>query len=496
MSPLQNSAIPHGCGLRFGLSCSSKTVIVSLLGITAVLAGPAPAAEEPQSKRDYLRIVRDYADALIDHGRDVYGKEHSPLFAEALDRTTMRILEGRVLARVSRIPRNEWGIRPHDRMISGGNPQHCLNLYQILYALAAITGEKRYADEADQSLKFFFDRCQSPATGLLCWGEHAGWDFRTERRIDKPAGNTHEFYRPWVLWDRSWHVAAAPCGRFALGLWEHQIGNHTTGDYSRHAAIDAHGPGTEAPYARHGGFYIETWAHAYKRHRESVFLQAIESVVDGLERARIHEGGMLTGGSKRRGSRRAYDVSLAVSLGNAADRVPDNLAVKLRTVASTNDAVFATTHGEGWAAPEDALWSNAYGGSGMAGTANVYMLRYRQERDEAYRRVVLRTADQYRRRTINLSKPVWPGTMGNVIFLMLNGHELTGDAQYLAAADRFAETGIALFLDDACPLPKASHVHDHYEAATNGDTLMMALLRLWQVRTAPAQKLTLVFTDR
>jgi len=44
-------------------------------------------------------------------------------------------------------------------------------------------------------------------------------------------------------------------------------------------------------------------------------------------------------------------------------------------------------------------------------------------------------------------------------------------------------------------MPKASHIHDHYEAVTNGDTLMMALLRLWQVQNQPERKLALVFTD-
>jgi len=132
----------------------------------------------------------------------------------------------------------------------------------------------------------------------------------------------------------------------------------------------------------------------------------------------------------------------------------------------------------------------------MAGSADVCMIRYRQVHVDAYRRVVLQTAEQYRNQEVNLSKPVWPGTMGNVILLMLNAHELTGEQKYLEAADRFAQKGLELFLGDGCPLPRASHVHDHYEAVTNGDTLMMALLRLWQVQNEPKRKLALVFTDR
>jgi hypothetical protein len=471
-----------------------KPLLVSALVLAALAGGSVALRAEPP---DGLAVVRAYADAMIAHGRDTYGEVHSPLFAEALDRRTMRMLEGERLARVAAIPRGEWGVRPHDRMLAGANPQHCQNLYQVLYALAEVTGDARYADEADRSLEFFFGHCQSPATRLFCWGEHSGWDFHTERRIAERAGNTHEFYRPWVLWDRSWQLAPEPCRRFALGLWEHQIGNHQTGDYSRHAAIDSHGPGTEAPYARHGGFYIETWAAAYEKTGEGVFLEATESVLDGLERARLREGGMLVSRTKRNGTRRPYDVSLAVSLGNAAAKVPPPLAEKMEEVAAANDRAFAEAHPEtSQAADAAALWSNAYGGGPPAGRANTCMTRYRQVPGDAYRRVVLQTADQYRRGPVRLDMPVWPGTVGAVIHLMLNAHELTGSDEYMAAADRFAGEAIGLFLGDGCPLPKASHAHDHYEAVTNADTLMMALLRLWQVHNRPDEELVLVECDR
>lgn len=459
---------------------------------------------------DYLKMVRDYADAMMENGRDVYGTQHSPLFAETLDRQTGRLLEGDALQQVAALPFDKWGIRPHDRMLAGANPQHCQNLYQILYALSTLTGQSRYAEAADESLQFFFTHCQSPVTGLLWWGEHAGWDFRTEQPIEKPAGTTHEFYRPWVLWDRSWQLAPEPCRRFALGLWEHQIGDHQTGDYSRHAAIDKHGPGTDAPYARHGGFYIETWAAAYRKTGDKVFLQAIDAVVDSLERARLHEGGMLVGGSKKKGGRTAYDVSLAVSLGHAAEQLPAELAGKLRNVASETDKTFAAAHPESpagvsrtlpgsgakKAASSAALWSNAYGGSPPAGAANVWLIRYRQVPVAAYRTQALKTAEAYCSQDIHLDQPVWPGTLGSVILLMINAHALTGDEQYLQAAERFAEQGVYLFFTEGSPLPKASHQHDHYEAVTNGDTLMMALLQLWQTRQRPDGKLGLVYCDR
>jgi hypothetical protein len=200
-------------------------------------------------------------------------------------------------------------------------------------------------------------------------------------------------------------------------------------------------------------------------------------------------------GSKKKGTRRAYDLSLAVSLGHSAQEMPAELAAKMREVASTNDRVFAEMQA-GTPGGGGNLWSNAYGGIGPAGAANLSMLRYRQVAGDAHRREVLRWADVYRPLDVNLSEPVWPGTVGSAVCLMLNAHELTGDDAYLDAADRFAKKGIELFLADGCPLPKASHVHDHYEAVTNGDTLMMSLMRLWQVRNKRTLKSKLVFTDR
>ncbi len=57
-------------------------------------------------------MVRSYADAMLDKGRDVYGPEHSPLFAAALDRRTFQPPEN---------PSAIEGIRSHDRALNGSN---------------------------------------------------------------------------------------------------------------------------------------------------------------------------------------------------------------------------------------------------------------------------------------------------------------------------------------------------------------------------------------
>jgi hypothetical protein len=193
------------------------------------------------------------------------------------------------------------------------------------------------------------------------------------------------------------------------------------------------------------------------------------------------------------------DLGLVISLWNAAPKLPDALANKLRGFASSQDVVLAQgiEANPAGAGKDKNVWSSGYGGSGgeAAGRANNAMLRYRQAQLDPHRKRVVAAADLYLTGAMDLRFPVYPGTAGKVIILMLNAHELTGDAKYLARADELARQANKLFLD-GCPLPRAAHTVEHYEAITEGDTLMMALLQLWAVRQQPPVKLSLIYTDR
>lgn len=486
--------------------------ICALLSLTPMVVGDSPEAKGA----DYLQIVTAYADALIERGRDTYGDKHSPLIATTLDRKTLKPFEGAELERIRSIPQEGWGIRPHDRMLTGANPQHDQNLYQLLYALSEITGDERYAIEADKTLKWFFENCPSDATSLLPWGEHIGWDFRAESIIDKPAGTTHEYFRPWVLWDRTYRLAPAACERFALGVWEHQIGDHRSGNFSRHARYDRHAPGTDSEYPRHGGFYIATWAAAYQETHNPVFLKAIETVLGYFDGRRSPSSDAIPAESAPRSKGQTVwppsNLSLAVDLWDGADKVPAELAKKMRASASRSDAVFlAIAHdlspgGPGFVGqtethtlkPESyskGVWKAGYGTGNDTAFANLCLLRYRQVKLPGYRTLIVQTADRYVGREPDLSVALHPGTFGNLIFLMVGTYDITAQKKYLASAEEYADTAIEVFLDDS-PLPKATSGHDHYEAVTLGDTLMMGLLELWAVKNRPDNRPKLIYNDR
>jgi hypothetical protein len=504
-------------------------LVVSFICISLFWAGCQNATKQMQTDRkkqaDYFQIVKSYAETLIEHGRDTYGKSSSPLIATTLDRKTLRIFEEEQLDKLWHMRLKDWEnwrVRNRDRMMTGANPMHDQNLYQVLYALTEITGDKHYAQEADRTIEWFFRHCQSPSTGLMAWGEHMGWDFNNETLITWRKGkhhggrmqeyNTHEFARPWVLWERSFELAPKACERFAAGLWDHQIADHDTGNFSRHANYEMHQTFINSEYPRHGGFYIATWAEAYRRTKDPLFAKAIETLVGYFDGRRNPRSGALPAESAPRSKGRVMwatsNLSLAIDLWESADKMPGELAKKMRQCASRTDEVFLklghklrpggkgfliTTHTDTLQPVERGAYTGPWG---HAGTANLCLLRYRQVKLDGYKWLALATAALYLDSEPEVKVALHPGTLGQIIYLMLGVHELTGYKWYLNRADDYAQRAIELFITDDLPLPKSTSKHTHYEAVTGSDTLMMALLKLWATKNRPDLKLRFVYCDR
>src|SRR5436190_20525646 len=125
--------------------------LFSLLIIAFVFGAHA----EDANSTSFLQVVRRYADAMIEHGRDTYGPQKSGLLLSALDRMTLAPLKVR--------PAPPGGIRRGDRSgrpwveMNGANPMLDENLLRVFYTLSEITGDARYAKVADEELTWFFN---------------------------------------------------------------------------------------------------------------------------------------------------------------------------------------------------------------------------------------------------------------------------------------------------------------------------------------------------
>ena len=480
----------------------------SLLGFV----GCAQAQPTPDS----LQTVRAYADTLIERGRDTYGAEHSPLFAATLDRENLTVFE--------KAPPAPGGIRNHDRALWGANPMHDQNLYQVLYALSKITGDAKYSREADAALKFFFENCQSEVTGLMTWGEHLSWGFRKDARSKQNwQDDIHEFFRPWVLWDKTFVLAPKPAKKFALGLWNHQIYDQKTGAFSRHAKWSSHGPETDSEYPRHGGFYIQTWAKAWEKTGDETFLKAIETLVGFFEKQKNSITGAIAG--ERKTPELLWtnsNLSLAISLSEAAPALPPPLKNRVTALADSTDAVYLKMKhellpgGKGFIGnavastlePGDKTergvskngfysrtWATGYGESTDAAAAMNCLTRYHQTKNEGYKNLVLQTARRYLTSFPDPKIEIFPQAYGEAIALLLGAYRLEKSPEFLEAAKGLGVLAQEKFFDGSA-LPRASTRVSHYESITRGHTLAMALLDLWAIENKPELDLGLVWTER
>jgi hypothetical protein len=333
------------------------------------------------------------------------------------------------------------------------------------------------------------------------------------------------------LWDRCFKLAPEPCHRFAIGLWNHQIADHKTGAFSRHAMDIWDMSKTSArkgyEFPRHGGFYIATWAAAYERTKDAEMLKAIECLVDSFEARRNKTTGIIPAESNTPELVWPQsNLSLAIDLHDGAKKMPAALAKKMRACADRIDGTFlALQHdlapdGKGFLKavrastlePTDTYtarginkpgkkdswthtWETGYGESTDAQTAMLCLLRWQQVKRDGYRNLFLAAADRYLHSDPDLTITLYPGAVADAIAVTVGAYRLAREGKYLDRADAFARTAKEVFFKDS-PLPRASSKHDHYEAITRGDTLVMALLDLWAVRAKQKFDLGLSWTER
>jgi len=497
--------------LFFLISCDNrKNKRKALLSKNIDDIGFFSASQDPSI---YFDLVKAYADAMIAKGRDVYGPEHSPLFASALNRSTMKIGSKVDYSSID-------GVRTNDRSIGGSNPLHDVAFYQILYALAEITGQSQYADEADIALKYFFSHCQSPVTGLMAWGEHLYWDFQNEACGYGRENQDYHESSVWPFWDRCYQLVPDACWKFAIGEWDHQIADKGTGHFSRHALWSEHGPYSGFEFPRYAGQMIERWVIAYNRpenvdhQRTEELLEAMKVVYSRMEEnVKLTKSGLLPAGSTSKGDHDKVvwltsNLELARCLELAIPLFEGELAERMRSFALKQDIDFLnaphkfdSVNGDGYAVtlhadtglprtrsmnkPYTSSWGSGYGYGPHSKVANVCFerhlaLRTRQpELSEKYKNLALLAAETYLQSSPDTSQLLKPDVFASVIRLMLSSYELKGDRDFLERANYFAQLGIALFLDDESPLPKASNQQNHYETITGGPDFMNELLNLY-----------------
>lgn len=480
-----------------GTKALRETLTMSLIVLTAVSAGKSQQLdlkkmfEEGIPASPFAKVIYNYADAMLEHGRDTYGPQKTGLFLSALDRQTLSPLRDR--------PPAPAGIRQSDRPgpasgpLVGANPQLDENLLRLMYFLKDLSGEDRYSQAADNALKWFLENTQSPKTDLLPWGEHLSWNVMTDEAASGTEKPVHEFARPWMLWPRCFELATEPSKKFALGLWNSQIADHLTGAFNRHANLREPSPEAGMDFARHAGFYIRTWAEAFAYTGDKTFLTAIDVLLGRYEKKRHPKTGLIEVTSGSPSANSALSLSLGIDCDGAARRVPEPLRTRLRQFALREDEVFCLLPHDlkskkGFALSFDlatgesdgsltSLWDAKYGAFTTAAVAMMCVSRYHNTGNAKYRDLIVAAADAYTDSMPTDNVDAWPMTFGHAISLELASFGITARKEYHDRAFKIGQVAVEKFFGDSS-LPRASLKIDHYESITGADTLVLALAEL------------------
>ncbi|MDR1190470.1 MAG: hypothetical protein LBK60_02250 [Verrucomicrobiales bacterium] len=488
-----------------------KSAILSVLSMLSLTLS-TPAADYDGR---YLDLVKKSADALLANAVDHYGEKQTALIISVLDATTGKPLErtektinGEVKKVLPPLPN---GIRSYDRVAEyGSNASLQVDLYRVLQELSRLTGDARYADAAREALLDLFRVTQHPDTGLLAWGEHTWWDCLADA-VATNMKNTHEPKRAFGYFDLVYQVEPERMLRYARGLWDHQIANKKTGDFSRHATYDKHGPRNGFDFPKEGGFFINTWARAYEKSQAPEFLTAV-SVLANRYLGRTNERGLLDWDSTRHGTCvPLWLESLAIEADDAVARVDEPTAALLKKLVAAQDQGFlglkhdpagrgficnaVTASGEplprperksdGWSQP----WGLGYGSYTTVMFALLANTRQQQlgggEQAGQYRKLLLQAADLYHTAKPDSQKDLWVCEYGMVIGLEVAAWRLTGKAEYLDTAKWYGDEAVKIFWGAGADgkqipgvLPRASVRATYYDAITYPDTLLLALLAL------------------
>jgi len=200
----------------------SRLFYRGVLFLAAVLALPASQVVSetagPTAKR-YVEAVRSFADTILNHGRDVYGKEKTPLFVDGLNAETLAPVK--------------WECRGQTWVLSNFASQQ--PFVRLLDGLTGITGEEKYRRAAEEATRYALAHLQSPS-GLLYWGGHTAWDLEGDRVVSQyPNGNVHEFKNHLPYYRLMWKVDSVSARRLMEMVWGGHIISWELLDYNRHA---------------------------------------------------------------------------------------------------------------------------------------------------------------------------------------------------------------------------------------------------------------------
>ncbi|MFP4250469.1 MAG: pectate lyase, partial [Armatimonadota bacterium] len=201
---------------------SSNLIVRGAVAMMLVMMGLThQAAAQEGALPSRIEAVQFFADTLIEHGRDTFRDEQTPLFVDRLNMETLEAVPGKDGEGNEVMPSN---LARHQ------------NLFRALVGLTNLTGEAKYRQAAEDAIRYHFEHL-TPDCGLLQWGGHRWIDLYTGKHTgDKAMAHELKFHLPF--YELMWEVDSAATERFIKALWNAHVVNWGTLDMNRHGSYE------------------------------------------------------------------------------------------------------------------------------------------------------------------------------------------------------------------------------------------------------------------
>lgn len=206
-----------------------KTTLPALLFLT--LAAAAGAEDlSPTNAPLFLSAVSKFADQVLAHGRDVYGKP-TPLFVDGINVDTLEPVKWK------------WADGKEWVLCNLANQQGWL---RTLDGLSRLTGDQRYKNAALEACRYAFDNLRYGTQnngGLLAWGGHLAYDATDDTLAGNPGGSgrIHELKCFFPHYTLMWEANPAATRELIENTWNSHVLDWATLDFNRHGSPNKRG---------------------------------------------------------------------------------------------------------------------------------------------------------------------------------------------------------------------------------------------------------------
>jgi pectate lyase len=169
--------------------------------------------------------VRQFADQVLAHGRDTYGKP-TPLFVDGLNVDTREPVKWK------------WSDGKEWVLCNLASQE---GLFRTLDGLSRLTGDPRYKEAALAALRYAFDHLRYGTEhngGLLAWGGHLAYNATDDVIAGHPEGKgrTHELKCFFPHYELMWEANPEATRQTIENMWNGHVLDWSRLDFNRHGS--------------------------------------------------------------------------------------------------------------------------------------------------------------------------------------------------------------------------------------------------------------------